>query len=148
MLLQLLVVLSLLQGSLGDYYSFGLVRIPIPRHLPIESNLTQWISLTGRSAYLVTTTLPRFRVEYDPDHTLHRVSRTECEFAVNGGPFQRDGTAVGVVVTNGTVRANDRGSRNVGFGITRDGKSYVLGTITDDSAPIRKTGLIRMIMMT
>jgi hypothetical protein len=131
--------------SSSSFHNEEWIRIPIPKNIipPPDNgtagwNLTEWDSAPiGRSAFLMKTgwnSPPVFRVLYDPN-TMHRVSESSgCEWAVNGGPYQTDGTPVGVVIANGTIVAGgddhtDDTTNSVGFGITRDGNYYILGNI-------------------
>lgn len=105
----------------------ALVRIPIVNFTVPETKLTKLsANSTIRSAFLLTTTDSHFSVLYDAQ--LKRTSHyAECEYAANGGPFQRNGMPVGVVIANGSYAADDYLSGNIGFG--KGPTEWVIGNV-------------------
>ena len=91
---------------------------------------TNWTrtSVAGIKVFAVTTTR---RVHVEMDAQLQKTSHWQnaCQIAVNGGPFQADGTPVGLVVAQGHILRQVGSPTDVGFG--SNGTHYHIGSITD-----------------
>ena len=80
-----------------------------------------WLIRSDESvSILVPSSRPRLR------RVSVQAKQNGCMVAMNGGPFHRDGSSVGLVSMNGTVISNGT-TKFPGFGTTRDGAAFVLG---------------------
>ena len=120
-------------------------------HDSTNNNTNTNITNNGRTVYVLTTT-DSFRVVAPPLPSLsssailqkpsHQWIDHQCLFAVNGGPFHRDGTCAGAVLLvedddndNATVvRADDFGS--VGLGRTKDDTMWIIGPVASEREAI------------
>jgi hypothetical protein len=105
-----------------------------------------------RAAYLLTTTeswsvvVPSGHDRTLLERTSIQAAKHHCRYASNGGPFQKDGSCVGAVVSNGHVVAQEFGS--VGFGLAsqweqdenRQVSRWVIGSI-DNTTQATTLGL-------
>lgn len=117
---------------------FPLQVIPMPHPFGTpETNVTTLSSsrknsafpnLYHRDAYVLTSTSAWSVLVPDDDDVLQRTSlqaqrHEECRYATNGGPFHRDGSSVGTVVSNGRTidvgTDDDFDGGSVGFGMAQ-----------------------------
>jgi Phosphodiester glycosidase len=135
---------------------YPLQIIPVPSSLTRETNLTilspkKNSLLITRPAYAITTTEVWSVVV--PGHGLERTSvqaaknYPHCIYATNGGPFQKDGSTVGAVVTNGRIVGENFDGVGFGMGTQCDQKTiqnncfyWVIGTV-DSVAHAHALGL-------
>jgi len=157
----LVLVLASAAAAVNGTPSFPLQRIPVPTHMPPETNLSIFKAdpQHERASYLLAST-ESFRVVVPPrddDHhrKLERVSQqsthNHCHFATNGGPFHADGTCAGAVIVNSTTIAFDFEGSSVGFGITtnqhpsnnnnNDQQQWVIGNVQSEQYAIDELGL-------
>lgn len=117
------------------------VRIPVADDPHPSSNFTTIIGAAdGRDLYLLQSTATATLLLPVPTTRLLRSSNLEptsaqarrngCAWAVNGGPYQPDGTPVGTVVKDGHwIQAGS--PSDIGIGQTRDQKEWIFGTVDD-----------------
>lgn len=108
--------------------------------IPVNSDTQHWTNFTQTKAqgsidaYLVHTNIPDVEVLLPPPQvrlvtTSEQAKRNSCTVAVNGGPFNQDGTPVGAVWRHGEAENNE--FSGVGFGITRPPhRRYIVGTLS------------------
>jgi Phosphodiester glycosidase len=151
----ILLFLAVKGESDSETILYPLQIIPVPSSLTRETNLTILSpiknSLLSRPAYAITTTAVWSVVV--PGHGLERTSvqaaknYPHCIYATNGGPFQKDGSTVGAVVTNGRIVGENFDGVGFGMGTQCDQKTiqnncsyWVIGTV-DSVAHAHALGL-------
>lgn len=115
--------LYLLQIHNGNAFH---VVIPETDFQRIQVDPTSWSTARMRHSVISSSkkaAMSQLRASRRMGRSLQRTSqqsqRHQCAYAMNGGPFQRDGSLCGVVVVeNGTLVASDFGPM-VGFGMAQ-----------------------------
>jgi hypothetical protein len=107
------------------------VIIPFANHHRF-TNFTKFSTSAGIAVYLLQTT-EAWSVVAPTKHsklktTLRQAKINGCGIgAINGGPFNPDGTSSGPLVIKGKLQSNQTESDYIGFGTTRN-KEWVIGS--------------------
>lgn len=80
--------------------------------------------------YLLHFSNEQWSVLTSPFDRLQRTTKISrqynCTWATNGGPYNADGSGIGLVISHGEIRHESFGG--VGIGMTRDGSHWAIGT--------------------
>lgn len=99
------------------------------------TNVTIYRNEGGNNVYLLHFSTEHWSV-LASDHLQHttKLSRQyNCTWATNGGPYNADGSGIGLVMSRGKVQHESYGG--VGFGLTRDGSHWVIGAPNASDVP-------------
>ena len=137
------------KSSTTSTNSFSYVSVPIPVADNPTTSLQVHKSELPRRVYLLNSTQQLDVIApYNSNSTrslkLERVSvqarRHHCVWAVNGGPFHRDGSTAGALIIDGKVIIDDFGGAS-GFGVTAGpSPQWILGPVSEQD--VTRLGIV------